>query len=179
MEVSQKTENRTAIWSSSSTLGCVSKKMKTLIQKDTYTSVFIAAFFSITQDKEAPKCLSTDEWMKMWYVCVCVYIYIMVMFSHVRLFANPWTVTRQAPLSMWISRQEYWSGLPFIPPGSLPDPGFEPVSPMSPALAGRFFTVEPPGNPYIFIYYSAIKKNENFAICKNMDGLRGYYAKWN
>ena len=64
--------------------------------------------------------------------------------------------------------------MPFIPPGSLSDPGFEPVSP---ALAGRFFTVEPPGNPYIFIYYLAIKRNENFAICKNMDGLRGYYAK--
>ena len=55
--------------------------------------------------------------------------------------------------------QECWSGLPFIPPGSLPDTGFEPVSPVSPALAGRFFTAEPPGNPYVFIYYSAIKRN--------------------
>ena len=46
----------------------------------------------------------------------------------------------QAPLSMGFSRQEYWSGLPQSLPGDLPEPGIEPVSPMSPALAGRFFT---------------------------------------
>ena len=51
-----------------------------------------------------------------------------------------WTVARQAPLSMGFPRQENWSGLPFPPPGDLPDPGMEPVSPVSPALAGRFFT---------------------------------------
>ena len=54
------------------------------------------------------------------------------------LFATPWTVARQAPLSMGFSRQEYWSGLPFPSPGDLPDPGIEPTSP---ALAGGFFTV--------------------------------------
>ena len=64
--------------------------------------------------------------------------------SHVWLFVTPWTVTHQAPLSMGFSRQEYWSGLPFLPPGDLPNPGIEP---MSPALAGRLFTTEPPGNP--------------------------------
>ena len=48
----------------------------------------------------------------------------------------------QAPLSMGIPRQDYWSGLLFLPPGALPDPGIEP---MSPALAGGFFTTEPPG----------------------------------
>ena len=42
---------------------------------------------------------------------------------------NPWTVARQAPLSMGFSRQEYWSGLPFPSPGDLPDPGIEPRSP--------------------------------------------------
>ena len=46
----------------------------------------------------------------------------------------------QAPLSMGFSRQEYWSGLPCPPPGDLPDPGIEPTSLMSPALAGGFFT---------------------------------------
>ena len=46
----------------------------------------------------------------------------------------------QAPLSMGFSRQEHWSGLPCPPPGDLPDPGMEPASLMSPALAGRFFT---------------------------------------
>ena len=46
-------------------------------------------------------------------------------------------------------RQEYWSGLPFPSPGDLPDPGIEPVSPDSPALAGKLFTTEPPGKPMI------------------------------
>ena len=58
---------------------------------------------------------------------------------------NPWTVARQAPLSMGFSRQEYWSGLPFPSPGDLSDPRIEPTSPASPALAGGFFlTTEPP-----------------------------------
>ena len=51
------------------------------------------------------------------------------------------------PLFMGFSRQEYWSGLPFPPPGDLPNPGIQPESPESPALAGRFFTTEPPGLP--------------------------------
>ena len=59
-------------------------------------------------------------------------------FSRVRLSATPWTIARQAPLSMGCSRQEYWSGLPCPPPGDLPQPGMEPVSP---ALAGGFFTI--------------------------------------
>ena len=53
-----------------------------------------------------------------------------------------WSVVRQASLSMRFPRQEYWSGLPFPSPGDLPHPGIEPKSP---ALAGRFFTTEPPG----------------------------------
>ena len=57
-------------------------------------------------------------------------------FSCVRLFATPWTVALQAPLSMGFSRQEYWNGLPFPPP----DPGIEPKSIRSPALARGFFT---------------------------------------
>ena len=61
-------------------------------------------------------------------------------FSRVRLFATPWTVVRQAHLSMGFSRQECWSGLPFPSPGDLPDPGMEPGSLTSPALAGGFFT---------------------------------------
>ena len=56
--------------------------------------------------------------------------------SCIQLFETPWT--HQAPLSMGFSRQEYWSGLPFPPPGDFPDPGIEPVSP---ALAGGFFTI--------------------------------------
>ena len=72
------------------------------------------------------------------------------MLGCVWLFATLWTVARQAPLSTGFPRQEYWSGLPFPPPGDLPDSGTEPTSP---ALAGGFFTAEPSGKPqlkYIF-----------------------------
>ena len=58
-------------------------------------------------------------------------------FSHGPLCATPWTVARQAPLSMGFSRQEYWKGLPSPPPGDLPDPGVEHASP---ALASVLFT---------------------------------------
>ena len=61
-------------------------------------------------------------------------------------FVTPWTVTRQAPLSMGFPRQEYWNGLPFPSPGDLHDRGIQFVSP---ALAGWFFTPEPPGKPEI------------------------------
>ena len=67
------------------------------------------------------------------------------MLSHVRLLATPWTIACQSPLSMGFSRREYWSGLPFPAPGDLPNTGFEPTSPVSHDLAGRFFTTEPPG----------------------------------
>ena len=67
--------------------------------------------------------------------------------SCVQLLATPWTVAHQAPLSLEFSRQEYWNGLTFPPPGDLPNPGIEPASPVSPALAGGFFTTAPPGKP--------------------------------
>ena len=58
-----------------------------------------------------------------------------------RILCDPMDcIAHHAPLSMGISRQEYWSGLPCPPPGDLPDPGMEPVSLMSPAFAGVFFT---------------------------------------
>ena len=63
-------------------------------------------------------------------------------------FATPWTVARQAPLSMGFLRQEYWGGLPFTPPGNLPDPETEPRSPQ---WAGGFFTTEPPGKPHEYL----------------------------
>ena len=69
-------------------------------------------------------------------------------FICVQLFATPWTVAHQAPLSVGLSRREYCSGLPFPSPGYLSDPGIEPESFMSPALAGGFFTtLTPPGKP--------------------------------
>ena len=62
-------------------------------------------------------------------------------------FVTSWTVAHQAPLSMEFSRQEYWSGLPFLPLRHLPNPRIEPMSPASPALAGGSSTTEPPGKP--------------------------------
>ena len=59
---------------------------------------------------------------------------------------NPQTIGRQAPLSLEFSRQEYWSEVLFPPLEYLPNPGIELMSRVSPALAGRFFTTEPPGN---------------------------------
>ena len=59
-------------------------------------------------------------------------------FSHVWLSVTLWTVACQGPLSRGFSRQEYWSGLPWPPPGDLPDPGIKSTSVMSPALVGRF-----------------------------------------
>ena len=63
--------------------------------------------------------------------------------SPVRLFATPWTIVPQAPPSMEFFRQEYWSGLPFPPPGDLPDPGIEPGSPV---LQADALSSEPPWN---------------------------------
>ena len=67
--------------------------------------------------------------------CVCVLSF----FSCVRRFVILWTVAHQAPLSMGFSRQGYWSELLCPPPGNLPNRGLEPVSLMSPAMAGKFF----------------------------------------
>ena len=63
--------------------------------------------------------------------------------SHVCLFETSWAVAHQALLSMGLSQKEYWSGLPFPSPGDLPNRETEPLSPVSPALAGGFLTTEP------------------------------------
>ena len=71
----------------------------------------------------------------------------MSVLSNIQLFAILRTTERQAPTSMGFVRQKYWSGLPFPSPGDLPDPGIKPKSLVSPALVGRFFTSELPGEP--------------------------------
>ena len=76
--------------------------------------------------------------------------------SCVWVFATPWTVARQAPLSMGLSWQEYWSGLPFPPPGDLSDPGTESSSPTVPALTGVFSITKPPGKPISCCHYSLL-----------------------
>ena len=78
------------------------------------------------------------------------------------------TVALQALLSMGFSRQEYWSGLSFPPPGDLPNPGIKPASLMSPALAGRFLPLTPPGKPIPFHpFYST----ESYSVlCGDLSG---------
>ena len=76
------------------------------------------------------------------------------LFSHVRLFATPWTVAYQAPLSMDFSRQEYRSGLPFLSPGDLPDPG---IDPGSPTLQTDALPPDPPGKPIKDFQFSSVQ----------------------
>ena len=84
--------------------------------------------------------------------------------------ATPWTVARQAPLSMGFSRQEHWSGLPGPPPGDLPNPVIEPASRMSPALAGTSFNTNatreawnvPQSNGKNTVKYKKIEVNVDF-----------------
>ena len=81
-------------------------------------------------------------------VCVCVCVYTCVcetvcVLSCVWHFATAWTVVHQPPLFMGFPRQERWHGLPFPSPGYLPNPGVKSASLVSPAFAGRFFTVVP------------------------------------
>ena len=86
-------------------------------------------------------------------------VYVLLL-SCVQLFATPWTVAHQASLPMGFFRQEYWNGLPFPPPGDLPDPG---IKPTSTALAGGFFTTEPPGKPRVGTkLWKALETSGNF-----------------
>ena len=77
------------------------------------------------------------------------FVCVLGRFSRVRLFVAPRTVAHQAALSMGFSRQEDWSGFLCPPQGDLPDPGIKPMSLVSPALAGEFFTTDPPGKPFL------------------------------
>ena len=88
---------------------------------------------------------------------------------------TPWTVAHQAPLSMGFTRKEYWNGLPFPPPGDLPDPGIEPASLVSPALAGRFFTTELPGKP---LGPSESESNSRSVVSDSLPP-HGLHSPWN
>ena len=70
--------------------------------------------------------------------------------SRVQLLVTPWTAAHQAPPSIGFSRQEYWSGLPFLSPGDLPDPGIEP---RFPALQANALPSEPPGLEIAFFFF--------------------------
>ena len=81
-------------------------------------------------------------------LCVCVCVCVCVCgksLSHVWLFTTSWIVAHQAPLSMGFPTQKHWSGLPFPPPGNLPNPGTRPMSLVSSTLADGFFNTALPG----------------------------------
>ena len=88
----------------------------------------------------------------------CLTILLAWVISHVWLLVSPWTVARQAPLSMEFSRQEFWSGLPFPALRDLPDPGIKSTSLESPALADRFFITVPPEKPLQHVHRQIIGK---------------------
>ena len=100
------------------------------------------------------------------YMCLCVQL-----LSCVQLFASPWTVAHQAPLSMGFSRQEYWSGLPFPPPGGHPDPRIEPSSPVSPTLQADSLPLSHQGSPRICIAYMYICICVCVCVCIHMGSL--------
>ena len=80
------------------------------------------------------------------YICIhnCLLLLLLLrLFSLAQLCVTPWTAAHQAPLSMGFSRQEYWGGLPFPSAGDLPDPGIEPMSPVSPALQADSLPAQP------------------------------------
>ena len=105
-------------------------------------------------------CEGRDIRMKqenIWFFVILFYLptlLVLLLFSRSVMsdsFVTPWTVARQATLSMGFPRQECWNGLPFPAPGHLPHPGMEPESPVSCALAAGFFITESPGKPYLWV----------------------------
>ena len=93
--------------------------------------------------KNSPNGQTSAAWPKTWLSYsfpICVHACMLSHYSRVWFFVTLWTVAHQAPLSMGLSRQEYWSGLPCPPPGDLPNQGIKTASLASPALTGRFFT---------------------------------------
>ena len=95
-------------------------------------------------------------------VCVCA-------LNCVQLFVTPWTVARQAPLSMGFPRQEYWGVLPFPFPGDLPNPAIEPKSLASPALARWFFTSWATREAHEHVCMCALSLQLCLTLCDPMD----------
>ena len=91
---------------------------------------------------------------------------------------TPWTVAHQAPRSMGLSRQDYWSGLPCPSPGDLPDPGIKPASLMSPVLAGRFFTTSATWEaclclcPLCKLSLTPLSRDTHLSLCRLPNGTQ-------
>ena len=94
----------------------------------------------------------------------------MCVFSHIQLFATPWTVTHQVPLS----RQKYWRGLPFPSPGDHLDPGIESAFVAFPVLAYRFFTMHQLGSPKHTSKFYYLIEDKCFTVKENYS----WWRKW-
>ena len=107
--------------------------------------------FNLFNDANIPRIIMhTFYWgCCIWFLLKSIYRVCAQSISPVQLYATPRTVASQAPLSMGFPKQEYWSGLPFPTLEDLLDTG---IKPTSPALAGGFFTTEPPGKPLLNSY---------------------------
>ena len=122
-----------------------------------------------------PQMLTTALFLitKNYFVVVVVVIQLL---CHVQLFLIPWSLTHQTPLCMGFSRQEYWSGLPCLPPRDLPYPGIKLESPVSPELAGGFYTASTTGktrtinNPNIyFLKIKIYTPSETFSSVQSLN----------
>ena len=94
------------------------------VENDSFSKLFLKEYFSV-------------------FSCITIAVFYIygggLVAKSCPTLATAWTVASQTPQFMGFSRQEYWSGLPCPAPGDLPDSGIKPTSPVSPALAGRFF----------------------------------------
>ena len=111
------------------------------------------------------------EWL-FWRALPCFQACVQLL-SHVWLFVTPWTVAHQAPLSMGFSKQEYWSGLPFPPPGDPPDPEIEPVSLVLQAdsLTPSHWGAGGGGGGFLYFPVSRVNHQEWVDVCW-LPGLR-------
>ena len=104
----------------------------------------------------------SDAITKLYATWICIW-----------LFMTLWTIDHQAPVSLGFSKQEHGSRLPFPPPGNHPNSGIEHASPPSLALAGGFFTTEPPGKTYEWPLLNLMW------LCNLVtSALRWYYIFW-
>ena len=134
--------------------------------------VSAATSLTVARRNGSAGCGPVTQW-NLVCVCACVCVrthrHVCPVAQSCWALYNPWTVARQ---SMEFSRREYWGGLPRPPPGGLPDPGVEPMSLVSSALVGGFFTISPHGKPQRNIVPPS--KNEGHSsTCYNMDEPQG------
>ena len=116
--------------------------------------------FSHKQKDKTPQCHGAHSLVQLLKSCL-------VMSDSMQ---TPWGLAYQAPLFMGFSRQEYWRGLPFLPPGDLPDPGIEPMSLMFPALTSGFFNTSAIWEvPYLITESESVSCSVLSTLCDPVD----------